>query len=40
MRTHAKGGLPDAADPLAVGWVLFPVPFHCSARVTLGPLFV
>jgi hypothetical protein len=37
---HAEGGLPGATDRLAVGWVLFPAPFHCSARVTRGPLLV
>ncbi|HEY3033914.1 MAG TPA: hypothetical protein VGJ54_04560 [Streptosporangiaceae bacterium] len=37
---HAEGGLPGATDRLAVGWVLFPAPFHCSASVTLGPLLV
>jgi hypothetical protein len=40
VRTHAEGEPPAATDRLAVGWVLFRAPFHCSVRVTGGPLFV
>jgi hypothetical protein len=31
--------LPGGAGRLAVGWARFPVPFHRSVSVTLGPLF-
>ena len=39
-RTHAEGGLPGAADRPAAGWALLLLPFHCSARVTWGPVLV
>src|SRR5215475_13220951 len=39
-RAHAEGRPSGAAGRLAVGWALLLVPFHCSARVTWGPVLV
>jgi hypothetical protein len=37
---HAGGGLTGVTGRLAEGWVLLLALFHCSARVTWGPVLV